>query len=110
MTMSTSVAQMRIAREMRDAESALDDSLLKQSSLLGTMLTARRATGSQPFLGQESLMRLAKSQQTLVSAGNDLARVHGNLLQVQEEITGYESCPEAQPMARDGQHLPAAAA
>jgi hypothetical protein len=100
MQMSYDVAQMRIVRELRSAEEALDIALLRQSSLLATMVEARRNTGSAPFLGQEALLRLNKSQQTLISAGNDLARVHSNLLKVQEDVLGYEACPENEPMGK----------
>ncbi|WP_271078266.1 hypothetical protein [Aurantiacibacter sp. MUD61] len=100
MTMPHEVAQMRIVRDLRAAEEALDNALLRQSSLLTTMVEARRETGSAPFLGQEALLRLAKSQETLVSAGNDLARVHGNLLKVQADVVGYEGCPENEPMGQ----------
>jgi hypothetical protein len=94
MRMTVPVAQMRITRDLRAAEAALDEALLKQASLLATMVLARRETGSEPFLGQEALMRLARSQQTLLSAGGDLARVHGKLLEVQREKGAGEECPE----------------
>ncbi len=101
MKMSHDVAQMRIVRELRDAEEALDNALLRQSSLLTTMVEARRATGSNPFVGQEALLRLSKSQQTLLTAGGDLARVHANLLTIQADVLGFEDCPEGKPMNQD---------
>lgn len=94
MRMTVPVAQMRITRDLREAEAALDQALLKQASLLATMVLARRETGSKPFLGQEALMRLAKSQQTLLTAGGDLARVHGGLLAAQREVGFGDECPE----------------
>lgn len=93
MGMSHNVAQMRIIRELRAAEEALDTALLRQSTLLATMIESRRETQSGPFVGQEALLRLTKSHQTLVSAGNDLARVHSNLQKVQDDVLGYEECP-----------------
>lgn len=93
MGMTHDVAQMRIVRELRAAEEALDIALLRQSSLLATMLEARRETQSGPFVGQEALLRLTRSHQTLVNAGNDLARVHQNLLKVQDDVLGEEDCP-----------------
>lgn len=99
MEMSPTVAQMRIVRDLRSAEEALDVALIQQSKLLTTMVEARRDTGSSPFLGQEALIRLTKSHQTLVSAGSDLARVHSNLLKVQGDVLGYEDCPpEGRPV------------
>ena len=41
-------------------------------------------------------MRLAKSQQTLLSAGGDLARVHGRLLAIGKDlnvISMEDDCP-----------------
>jgi hypothetical protein len=105
MRMTVPVAQMRITRDLREAEAALDEALLKQASLLATMVLARRETGSEPFLGQEALMRLAKSQQTLLSAGGDLARVHGELLEVQREKGAGEECPEDEKARTTGQRL-----
>lgn len=103
MRMTVPVAQMRIARDLREAEAALDEALLKQASLLATMVTARRETGSAPFTGQEALMRLARSQQTLLSAGGDLARVHGKLLDVQREKGAGEECPKDEKANISGQ-------
>ena len=93
MKMTVPVAQMRITRDLRDAETALDEALLKQSSLLSTMVVARRDTGSAPFTAHEALLRLTKSQQTLVIAAGELARVHGGLLDVQRDVTGHDDCP-----------------
>ena len=64
MGMSHNVAQMRIVRELREAEEALDTALLRQSSLLTTMLEARRDTDTDPFVGQEAMLRLTRSHQT----------------------------------------------
>lgn len=98
MAMTIPVAQLRLSREMRDAEYALDEALLKQANLLSSMIVARRETGVAPFMGQEALMRLAKSQQTLLSAGGDLARVHGGLLDAQVKAAGIHECPGNEPM------------
>lgn len=105
MRMTVPVAQMRIVRDLREAEAALDEALLKQASLLSTMVTARRETGSEPFVGQEALMRLTKSQQTLLSAGGELARVHGQLLDVQRETGVGEECPEDEKANSSGQRV-----
>lgn len=101
MTMSKSVARMRIARELQSAESALNDALLKQSSLFTTMVAARRDTEVEPFTGQDALLRLARSQQSLLSAGGDLARIHGKMLDISEKIVGFDECPdELKPMGQ----------
>ena len=94
MTMTVPVAQLRIARDIRQAEDALNEALLRQSSLFTTMVSARRETGIDPFVGHEALLRLVKSQQALLDAGGNLARVHGSLLDVQREMGAGDDCPE----------------
>ena len=98
MPMSNNVAQLRISRELREAELAVDEALLKQSALLSTLIKARQDTGASPFTGHEALLRLSKSQQTLLSAGGELARVHSSLLRIQQDVLGYEGCPKNVPM------------
>jgi len=93
MSMPVPVAQMRIARDISEAERALDEALIRHSSLFTTMVAARRETGSAPFTGQEALLRLAKAQQALLDAGGNLARVHGSLLDVQREMGIADECP-----------------
>ena len=98
MPMSNNVARLRISRELREAELAVDEALLKQSALLSTLIKARQDTGVDPFTGHDALLRLSKSQLTLLSAGGELARVHSSLLRVQKEHMAYEACPANEPM------------
>jgi hypothetical protein len=98
MPMSNNVAQLRISRELRQAELAVDEALLRQSALLTTLIKARQDTGAGPFTGHDALLRLSKSQLSLLSAGGDLARVHSSLLKIQQDVLGYEGCPENAPM------------
>ena len=93
MSMNVPVAQMRIVRDINEAEKALDEALIRQASLFATMVSARQETGVAPFTGHEALLRLAKSQQSLLEAGGNLARVHGSLLDVQKELCGMDECP-----------------
>ena len=97
MSMTVPVAQLRIARDISEAEKALDEALIKHSSLFTTMVSARRETGSDPFVGHEALLRLTKSQQALLEAGGNLARVHGSLLHVQREMGAGDDCPPNEP-------------
>jgi len=105
MSMTVPVAQLRIARSISEAEKALDEALLRQSSLFTTMVEARRETGSAPFTGHEALLRLAKSQQALLEAGGNLARVHGSLLEVQKEKCGLDECPPNEPRGAEGDRI-----
>ena len=94
--MPLSVAHLRIARELQQAEAALDEALMRQAKLLATMVGARRETGVSPFVGQDALMRLVKSQQAMVDAGGELARVHGRLSTIAvEHCGGNDKCPPA---------------
>lgn len=74
MSMTNPVARLRIARDRRKAEAALDGALLKQTGLLATLILAHRETASEPFLDQAELMRLVKSQQSLLSASGEHCR------------------------------------
>jgi hypothetical protein len=103
MSMTVPVAQLRIARDITEAEKALDEALIRQSSLFTTMVAARRETAAGPFVGHEALLRLAKSQQALLEAGGNLARVHGSLLDVQKETCGVEECPPEQTRTAEDQ-------
>jgi len=94
MTMNTQVAQMRITRDLHDAEGALDEALIRQARLFATMVSARRESGAAPFMGQDALLRLAKSQQSMLAAGGELARVHGRLSEIAVETNGgNDGCP-----------------
>jgi hypothetical protein len=93
-TMTTEIAQLRITRDLRHAEAALDEALIQQARLLATMIDARRESGVDPFVGQDALMRLVKSQQSMIDAGGELARVHGRLSKIAiEHNGGNDTCP-----------------
>lgn len=93
-SMTIDIAQMRISRDLVEAEAALDEALARQARLLATMVDARRETGVAPFVGQDALLRLVKSQQAMVDAGGELARVHGRLNQIAVEHNGgNDACP-----------------
>lgn len=102
MSMTVPVARMRIARDISEAEKALDEVLIRHSSLFTSMVSARRETGTAPFAGHEALLRLARSQQALLEAGGNLARVHGSLLELQREICGNDDCPGDTPIREPG--------
>jgi len=85
--MTPHVAQARITRDLHNAERALDEALLRQSQLLSTMVHARRETGVAPYTGQDALMRLVRSQAAMLNAGGELARVHGRLTDIAEDMT-----------------------
>lgn len=96
MTMTKSVAHMRIARQLAEAEASLNDVLIKQSQLFSTMVAARQETGVDATMGHDILLRMTKSQMTMLSAGGDLARVHGRLLEIGRDLNVVrmdDECP-----------------
>jgi hypothetical protein len=94
--MTASVAQQRITRDLHQAEHALDEALLRQARLLSTMIEARRETGVAPYMGQDALMRLVRSQAAMLNAGGEMARVHGRLNDLAVE-TGVANDPKPTP-------------
>ena len=98
MAMTTPVATMRITSGLREAEAALDQALLKQSQLLTEMIAARLAHEGDAFIGQPEVMRVIKAQQSVTASANDLARVHGGLLEIGREVAFIEDCPEDGPI------------
>lgn len=96
----------RVTSDLVMAEAALNAALRTQSQLFSSMLAARQHFG-EPFLGQEAVMRLLKSQESLIAAGGDLARVHHMLLKIAREMGAViHDCPENEPMRRAAQELP----
>lgn len=100
MTMTFPVANMRVSRDIRQAEQALDEALMRYSTLFNSMVSVRREAGLEPFTGHEALLRLARSQQSLLDSAGDLARVHGALLDIQREMGGVDECPPEEKTAR----------
>ena len=94
--MNKTVAELRVARELHAAEAAINEALIKQSSLFTTLVTARRDTGAPASMGQDALLRLAKSQQAMLTAGGDMARVHQRMLAIGREvgIGIWDDCPD----------------
>lgn len=95
MTLTVESAAIRISRNIKSAEKALNEALLQQAELMSTLVSARNLVSPDLLSGQDALMRLMKSQQSLLTAGNDLARVHGRMLDISKEMGGTaEDCPD----------------
>jgi hypothetical protein len=95
MTMNLNVATARLVREVPAAEASLDDALISVSSLMKTMVQARRDTGVAPSTGQTTIARLARAQMSLVTATNDLLRVHSELAKLAQAhgvLDVHEKC------------------
>jgi hypothetical protein len=94
--MDFTVASLRLARDMSQAEETLNDALIAQSDLYGKLLKVRKETDAGPFTGHQQLLRLMKAQQSLLTSSGDLARVHSGLLELQVEYAGIERCPSGE--------------
>ncbi|KHK91738.1 hypothetical protein [Novosphingobium malaysiense] len=110
MTMTITAATARITRQLPEAELSLDTALLASARLMETMLLARQGEGVETFTGQAALLRLARSQRSLLESQNDMIRVHRELLRTGREVKAIDdetgSCPnqaslgDAAPMRR----------
>ena len=85
----------RLERDVPLAEVSIDDALIAVSSLLTSVVTARRATGVPPTTGQRTIIRLANAQLSLVKVSGDIHRAHGELADIGQEKAGYDlrECP-----------------
>lgn len=87
----------RLQRHVPVAEARIDDALIAVSSLMASIVTARRETGVPAKTGQATIQRLAKAQMSLILASSDVLRVHGELVQIGRETGGldvHEDCPD----------------
>lgn len=97
--MSTSITTTaaRLQRDVPATEFRIDDALVAVSSLMTTIVTARRDLESIPAVaGQATIQRLAKAQLALVGVSGEVLRVHGELARIGTETAGYDlhECPE----------------
>lgn len=97
----------RLQRDVPHAEGRVDDSLIAISSLMTSVVTARRETGLPPKTGQGAILRLAEAQLSLVKVSGEILRVHGELAEIGKETAGYDlrECPasalaEVTPLAK----------
>jgi hypothetical protein len=95
MTSKFELAAARIAREVPVTEACLDDALISVSSLIATMVQARKDTGVAASTGQSTIVRLAKAQMALVTVSNDVLRAHKDLAGLAEVHAGADlhECP-----------------
>src|SRR3546814_20302058 len=102
MSISITSTAARLRRDVPATEGRIDDALVAMSSLMTTIVTARRDIGSIPSVaGQATIHRLAKPQLAPVSVNGDVLRVHGDLARIGTETAGYvpHVCPDAAPLA-----------
>lgn len=97
MPQSIPLMAARLEREVPAAEAKVDDAIIALSSLMTSMVTARRESGVPAKTGQSTILRLAKAQMSLVHVSSDVLRVHGDLLDIGKVMGSYDlrDCPPA---------------
>jgi hypothetical protein len=98
MTHKFELAAARISREVPATEACLDDALISMSSLITTVVQARKDTGVAASTGQGTIVRLAKAQMALLTASSDMLRVHKDLASLAQVHAGMDlhECPKAE--------------
>ncbi|GGJ41182.1 hypothetical protein CDQ92_08305 [Sphingopyxis bauzanensis] len=89
-------AVARLRRQVPTAEHRIDDALIAVSTLMTSVVTARRDTLGVPAIrGHATIQRLARVQSALVGASGDVLRVHGDLADIAQETAGLDlhECP-----------------
>lgn len=97
MPISAAALTARLEREVPDAEFRIDDAIVAVSSLMTSVVTARRDIRGVPTVdSQATIHRLANMQLALVRVSGDALRVHGDLVRIGAETAGYDlhECPE----------------
>ncbi len=96
MSQAITITAARLIREVPAAEVRIDDALIAVSSLMTSVVTARRDTNGVPATrGHATIRRLMKAQMALVDVSGDILRVHGELADIGRETAGYDlhECP-----------------
>ena len=96
MSNEITITAARLIRDVPAAEVRIDDALIALSSLMTSVVTARRNTVGVPAVkGQAAIRRLVKAQVALVGVSGEILRVHGELADIGRETAGYDlhECP-----------------
>ncbi len=94
--MSIEQVTQKLQHDVPNAEAKIDDAILAMSSLMTSMVRARRVSGAPAKTGHGSITRIAKAQVSLVAISGEVLRVHGELAQIGREVAGldlHEECP-----------------
>ena len=94
MTMTSEVAALRIVRDLKQLENAIDAAIAAQCSLGQTLAQARIDTEAPAVSGHVAMMRLAKTGQLLVAARTDAIRAHEDLYKVGVERGDFVTAPK----------------
>ena len=93
MTMTSEIAVLRIERDLKQLEDAIDAAIAAQGALSVTLAQARIDTSAPAVSGHVAMMRLAKAGQLLIAARGDAIRAHEDLYKVGQERGDIVSAP-----------------
>ena len=96
MALTLAPATARIARQLRDAEQATDQAILKSAELMASLVRARTESGVVVHTGQRALIRLVRAQQSLVEGSSDIFRVHDEMAGIGRELGLFDE-PNSTP-------------
>ena len=105
MSESINLAAARLQHQVPATEIRIDDALIAVSSLIASVVTARRDTAGVPAArGQATIRRLTRVQQALVDASGDVLRLHGELADIARETGGLDlhECPSIAHLDSNG--------
>lgn len=97
MSLSIPVATVRIARELNQAETAIDQALVATAALMHSSMIARTdIIELDPACGHTALMRMHKTFGGLLAARADMLRAHASLRSDAREYAGAveTTCPD----------------
>lgn len=94
MTMTSDVATLRIMRELKQLEDAIDAAIVAQCALGATLAQARIDTDAPAVTGHVAIMRLGKAGQMLIAARADAIRAHEDLYKVGQERGDLVGAPK----------------
>ena len=83
--MTSTIATMRISRQLSICETGADRLLADTARLAAEMASARADCGAKTGTGQRAIQRVIEAQRSLVDAQAGLIRVHADLLKIGQE-------------------------
>lgn len=104
MSLDLNTATARIARQLRDAEQATDQAIIKSAELMATLVKARADSGVVVHTGQRALIRLVRAQQALVDGSSGIFRVHDEMAGIGKTLGIFDepnSTPPSKLVAAD---------
>lgn len=76
----------RIARQIRETEAAMDQTILRANSLVTAMIEARFEGNFAAEVGQEALDNVVRGLKAMTEARGAIARGHGDLAKLADDL------------------------